>query len=200
MPLLLGPSIALVLGCVIALGLGADVPWSPRLRATVLSFAGAAVVPVFAYFAFRNPAWSLGYFVDDARLPSAVLLVLSLAIAAAMAASVSFFHRWVARGRARDVLLVLAAATVSALGLAVGLRDRFATVATYRGFRGNVETTSLWTSSVGFSAVVGMAVLGAGAWLVLRSAVGDDETPPPEFELRVKKPSPRERRLGRSEP
>jgi len=58
-------------------------PWGRELAA-VLSFEAIIVWPVALYFYVVHPAWSWMYFVDPARLPSGVALLVLLAYVATL--------------------------------------------------------------------------------------------------------------------
>ena len=105
-------------------------PWGRELMA-VLSFEAIIVWPVALYFYLVHPAWSWMYFVDPARLPAGVTLLVLLAYVATLMAG--YLGGW-ALLRARKERIVYAVLAALALALVVFLvvcRGRVSHTGTY---------------------------------------------------------------------
>jgi hypothetical protein len=96
---------------------GGGSPWGRELMA-VLSFEAIIIWPVAIYFYVVHPAWSWMYFVDPARLPPGVSLLVLIAYVATLLGG--YLLGW-ALLRARRDRAVYAALAALGLGLAVFL-------------------------------------------------------------------------------
>lgn len=109
---------------------GGGSPWGRELAA-VLSFEAIIVWPVALYFYLVHPAWSWMYFVDPARLPSGISM---LVLAAYVATLVGGYLVGWALVRAHKERLLFAALALLGLTLVVVLiacRGRISHAGTY---------------------------------------------------------------------
>lgn len=105
-------------------------PWGRELAA-VLSFEGIIVWPVALYFYWVHPAWSWMYFVDPARLPGVVVVLVLLAYVVALLGG--YMGGWaLVRARKEKILYAaLAAVGVALVIVLIACRGRVSSSGSY---------------------------------------------------------------------
>jgi hypothetical protein len=144
---------------------------SGRAYGGLLVSEGMLGVPVGTYLYVFHRDWSLMYFFDGARVPSAIAVAI---VAAYPLLATGGYVLGVALLRARrDALLggLLVAVGVGCLALAIGLRSRLLQVGPFAGFHGGYGMSGLGRTALGPVAGVLVGTLGVGwTYVVLRSA------------------------------
>jgi hypothetical protein len=167
MPLFLAPIIAILLGTVFADACSMRMPlrYLTKARAFVLAFTVLCFVPPCAYFTFVAPGWSTAYVVDEARIPSALLLLGVIGSAALVAVTFELSRRRLSPTAGfRPSVLTLGAA-VAAVALTIALYDRLGWVGTKRGLVTGRDIVPLSSSPL-FAALLGLdGLLLVGATL-----------------------------------
>ena len=109
-------------------------PWGRELMA-VLSFEAIIVWPVALYYAFVHPAWSWMYFVDPAKLPWGVTVLVLLGYAATLLGG--YLGGWALARAHKEKLLYGAIALVGVVLVVVliACRGRLAHAGTYEEFQ-----------------------------------------------------------------
>ena len=151
-----------------------------RSLSVVALFGLLVYAPACAYFLTFSPDWSLSYFVDTQKLPSALEMTLLLTDAAS--APLGFCAAApVARARkAGAVMRIAMAPAVLALAMVVATLRRIRVHATYAQYHGDFGTEPLTGSSLGVALLwVGLVVMLGVAWTawILRSLSSRQEHP-----------------------
>ena len=133
----------------------------------VALYAALVYAPVNAYFLVVAPDWSFAYLLEAQGLPSAVLLLLVIADAAAVVLGFSLGRR-----RSSSIARKLALFAVpagAALLLVVALFHRFRIDATTQQFRGDFGTRSVAGGPLGYALLWMDAILVAGLVVAARA-------------------------------
>lgn len=169
MPLLATLALNFGLGALTALAAARELRASPRPSHHTRAFRALAAheilvaMPIAGFLLARFTDWMVSYFVDGARLPSALLLVAVLGHGALAFVGFALGAHLLREHRPRVAALVAAAPALFALLAALIVRHRVGVVASYTQFRGGFGLTPLWQTAT-FGAALGLgAVWTAGA-------------------------------------
>lgn len=166
-------------GFAVALAASRELRASPRSAPALASFAGLAAyellvaAPAALYLLLRHTDWMLSYAVHGARIPSALMLVASVAYGACALATFFAGARWMRDHRPRWSMLAAGGlAAIALVGLAV-MRERSGVVGTTAQYRGGFGLVGFWASrastAVVIVAMVQAAALAHLAWSLQRA-------------------------------
>ena len=173
MPLPLAALVALALGGLFAHVARAELAASDapvvasRAMKLVVAFAWMVYMPAVAYFAAFHGDWAYMYFIAWHRVPSAVDLVVVLAVAALVPAAFLAVAPWSRSRRSEVVAVAVGAPAALAVVMALVLEKRLGTNSTFVHFTTGLDTRPVAASTLGRAALVAISICTAAAlWCV----------------------------------
>jgi hypothetical protein len=132
------PPIVAALGALFAVFMARSIAAGAPVRRSVLSgaFIGAWLGASFGMHAFKYPAWMLCYAIDPRLLPAAVWYPVFLALLIGCGAAGAYYaHRFIAAGRKKSAIWLVAALVGVWLVLFALTLQRYLHIGSYHDFR-----------------------------------------------------------------